>query len=216
VRINLAQINTGLRKILSFPTAYSFFQKSLGARRASKFFVEHYVKAANNIRILDIGCGPSEILFHLPKNVQYIGYDLSEKYIDIARTRFGNRGIWHCAPVSKMEVNEVGTFDIVIASGILHHLDDLEAMRLVEIAFNSLKPHGRFVCLENAFTHDQSLFSRLIVSCDRGRNVRDPDGYAELFYPYFSSLSIHIHHDLLRIPYTHVILVGTKDSLNLN
>ncbi len=112
-----------LKKILSLPAAYSFFQKSLGGKKASKFFTEYYVKAASNSRILDSGCGPSEILVHPPKDVQYIGYDLSEKYIHAARTQFGNRGIWHCAPVTEIDVNEVGTFDIVIAIGILHHLD---------------------------------------------------------------------------------------------
>jgi cyclopropane fatty-acyl-phospholipid synthase-like methyltransferase len=212
----MAQINTGLRKILSLPIAYSLLQKSLGGKRASKFFAENYVNAASKSKILDIGCGPSEILVHLPKDAGYVGYDLSEKYIDAARTRFGNRGTWHCAPVSEMCVNEVGTFDIVIASGILHHLGNSEAMRLVEVAFSSLKPRGRLVCLENAFTDDQSYISRLIVSADRGQNVRTPDGYAELLYQHFSSVSTHVYHDLLRIPYTHVILVGTKDSLNIN
>jgi len=116
----------------------------------------------------------------------------------------------------KLSVNEVGTFDIVIASGILHHLGNSEAMRLIEVAFSSLRPHGRLVCFENAFTDDQSYISRLIVSLDRGQNVRTPDGYGELLHKYFSSVSTHVYHDLLRIPYTHVILVGTKDSLNIN
>lgn len=208
----MAQITTGLRKLLSLPAFYNSFSKILGAEDSRRFFAERYVSADGNSKILDIGCGTSEILTYLPKDVEYIGYDLSETYIDAARARFGNRGKWFCAPVSLMNVEEFGTFDIVIATGILHHLDDSEAIRLIEVAFSALKPHGRFVCLENAYTEDQSALSRLIVSQDRGQNVRTPDGYALLFRAYFSNINLNIHHNLLRVPYTHVIFIATKEK----
>lgn len=206
----MAQITTGFRKILGLPRVYDFFSKALGSEKSRKFYAEHNVNAESNSKILDIGCGTSDILFHLPDGIEYFGYDLSEKYILAARARFGKRGIWFCAPVSEMNVDDIGTFDIVIATGILHHLDDSEAKRLIEVAYNARKPNGRFVNLENAFTSDQSMISRWIVNRDRGMNVRTPEGYIDLIKAYFSKYTFDIHHDLLRVPYTHAVFVATK------
>lgn len=211
----MPQITYGFRKVLGLPAAYDLFQSFLGAKNARQFFVDNYVNPESNHKILDIGCGTSQILAALPDDVEYFGFDVSQKYIDAARERFGVRGKWFCSPVSAIDIQELNSFDTVLATGILHHLEDSEASYLIEIAFKALKSGGRFVCLENAFTLDQTYISRLIVSKDRGQNVRSPDGYAELLHPYFSSVSTHVHHDLLRIPYTHVIMVGTKDCLDL-
>ncbi len=109
-----------------------------------------------------------------------------------------------------MSVEENGTFDIVIATGILHHLEDFEALRLIEVAFDALKPNGRFICLENSYTEDQSPLSRFIVSQDRGQNIRTPDGYVKLIKSYFKEYTVSVHHDLLRVPYTHSVFVATK------
>jgi ubiquinone/menaquinone biosynthesis C-methylase UbiE len=206
----MAQITSGFRKILGLPAAYNIFQSFLGARKARQFYVDNYVNPESKHKILDIGCGTSEILAVLPEDVEYVGFDLSQEYIDAARERFGVRGKWFCSPASAIDIQKLNYFDIVLANGILHHIEDSEASYLIETAFKALKSGGRFVCIESAFTPDQSQISRLIISKDRGQNVRSPNGYAKLLHPYFSSVSTHVHHDLLRIPYTHVILVGTK------
>jgi cyclopropane fatty-acyl-phospholipid synthase-like methyltransferase len=206
----MSQKTTGLMKILNFPFIYNILQKILGSYKSRQYFVKNYIKLERGNKILDIGCGTGEILSMISKDVTYVGYDLSNSYISAARARFGDRGTWHCSSVSEMSLDEVGTFDIVIAIGILHHLNDVEASRLIEIAFNALKPNGRFVCWENAFTDDQSMLSRLIVSQDRGRNIRSPEDYLKFIKPLFADFSFNIHHDLLRIPYTHVIISAKK------
>jgi len=74
--------------------------------------------------MLDIGCGPGEILGFLPTSVKYHGYDLSREYIHSAIEKYDGRGHWYCASVSDMQVKEYGAFDIVMANGVLHHLED--------------------------------------------------------------------------------------------
>lgn len=54
-------------------------------------FVENYVKPFPGMKILDLGCGPEDILAYLP-DVEYWGYGISEAYIAQAKTRFGNGG----------------------------------------------------------------------------------------------------------------------------
>lgn len=207
----MAELSTGIKRALKYPVFYNLFSNIIGARKFRQFFVDRYVLPNSRVKILDIGCGTSEILDLLPLGVDYVGYDLSDSYISAARLRFGQRGIWHCASVADMSLDEIGTFDIVIAIGILHHLSDADARRLIEISFNALKRNGRFVNLENAFTWDQSLLSRFFVSQDRGQNIRTPLEYSNLFKPYFNNCVFDVHHDLLRIPYTHAVFLATKD-----
>lgn len=208
----MAQITTGFRKIFESPLVYNAFQNAVGAQKLRKFYIESYINAARNDKVLDIGCGTGDILTLLPNDVEYVGFDLSEEYIDAARKKFGDRATWHCRSVSDMDANHLQTFDIVMANGVLHHLEDSEAIHLIAIAAKALKPTGRFVCYENAFTNDQSFISRLIVAMDRGQNVRSPAGYAELLSSSFPSVTTNVYHNLLRIPYTHVILVGAKED----
>ncbi|MCZ2207908.1 hypothetical protein, partial [Cylindrospermopsis raciborskii] len=59
---------------------------------------------------------------------------------------------------------------------------------------------------------NQSPIARWIISKDRGQNVRDEKGYLNLAYNLFPPpyTSCNIRHNLLRIPYTHIIIESTK------
>ena len=56
--------------------------------------------------------------------VDYLGIDYSEDYIDAARHRFGGRGRFLVADVGSLGSHRLDDFDVVLALGILHHLDD--------------------------------------------------------------------------------------------
>jgi SAM-dependent methyltransferase len=155
--------------------------------------------------VLDIGCGPGDILEYLP-DVAYVGIDLSPSYIEAARVRFGSRGRFICKPVEEMVVEEPESFDIVMANGVVHHLDDSSAMGLYGLARAALKPTGRFVSIDGAFVKGQSPVARLLLRNDRGKFVRAPEDYAALASRVFPDVKVSVRHDLLRVPYTHVML----------
>jgi SAM-dependent methyltransferase len=207
----MGQLTSGIRGIFSLPKIYDGFQNLVGSGRLLRTYVGCYLRPETSAKILDIGCGTSEILCFLPDCVSYVGFDLSAEYIQSARKRYGDKGEWYCAPVSEMNVKEVGTYDIVMANGVFHHLNNTDAMHLVEIASKALKPTGRFCSFDGCFTENQSKVARYIISKDRGQNVREPEGYTALVRPYFSSVELSIRGDLLRIPYTHAIIVATND-----
>jgi hypothetical protein len=94
--------------------------------------------------------------------------------------------------------------------GILHHLDDGEALQLFHLAQTALKPGGRLITLDGVFVQKQSPCARYIISKDRGQNVRTQQGYLQLASQVFSTITTSIRHDLLRIPYTHIILECMK------
>jgi cyclopropane fatty-acyl-phospholipid synthase-like methyltransferase len=206
----MAQITTGLRSVLSAPWAYDFFLTLLGAHRGRRLLADDHLRARPGDHILDIGCGTGEMLRFLPRGVHYIGFDLSQRYVDAARAQHGDLGRFECSDVSDFDDASVPQADLVMAIGILHHLDDAQSDTLIRTAYNKLRPGGRLVTFDGTFVEGQSAMARALVARDRGQNIRSPEGYEKLAAPVFGNIKNIVRHDLLRLPYTHCILECTR------
>lgn len=194
-----------MRHPLAIPWLYRLSQSLAGgAGRAT--FVREYVRARSGDRVLDVGCGTGDLLETLPAGVEYVGFDLSERYVEAARARYGARGTFHCRPVGREAVAEPGGFDLAVACGVLHHLDDGAAGELMELARRALRPGGRLVTLDPCRFDGQTALRRFVVSLDRGRHVRAPERYRELAGASLSEVRLTVIEDLIRLPYTHVVL----------
>jgi SAM-dependent methyltransferase len=199
-----------LRSLLSLPSAYRLFWNAIGGRAYIRTLVGEYVEPQPGNRILDIGCGPGHVLPYLPE-VEYTGFDLSPQYIETARQRFP-QATFVCARVSQYTLPRHSCFDIVLALGVIHHLDGAEAVQLFQIARQALAPGGRLVTLDGAFVPGQSAVSRYLVRHDRGHFMRTEDGYVRLARKVFPEVDVFIRQDLLRIPYTHIIMKCAASS----
>lgn len=204
----MTQITTGFRAALSSPMIYDFFQNIMGARSARSEFVREHVRPLPGYRILDIGCGTAKILDYLP-DVEYYGFDLSQQYIDEAALRYGTRGHFNCALVEQAMLDHLKPFDIVLAIGVGHHLDDEQAGGLMSLACSALREGGRLVTIDPCYADDQNPVSRFLVSRDRGQNVRDLAGYFALAKSVFADTVAQVRHRAW-IPYTHCIMECTK------
>lgn len=204
----MSQITTGLRSALSHPMVYDFVQGLMGAAKFRDLFASDYIRGSDGDRVLDLGCGTAEILSHLP-DVEYIGYDISVAYIEAARRRFGNRAVFNSSILNAQQAEELPSFDIVLALGVLHHLDDEVAANLVETAHVALKPGGRFVTFDPVFAPGQSLMAKFLISKDRGQNVRTQEEYENLAKCRFDNVKTSIRHQRW-IPYTHCFIEATK------
>nr|WP_269845550.1 class I SAM-dependent methyltransferase [Mycobacterium lehmannii] len=174
----------------------------MGARRGRDWIVRDLIRPFSSMRVLDLGCGPAQILGHLPANVTYVGYDMSPEYIEAARRNFGPRGTFHCGLLQQAEVSRLEPFDLVMGIGVLHHLDDETAREFMKLAKMALKPKGRTLTLDPCFTPRQNPVARFIISRDRGQHVRDETGYRALGHGIFASISGRVTHQTW-IPYTH-------------
>jgi SAM-dependent methyltransferase len=202
----MAQTTSGLRSLLSLPSAHRLFQWLVGSPRTRRALAEEYIGAKPGQRLLDIGCGTAEILGYLPE-VEYIGFDQNESYIRAAQKRYGARGNFVGRDVNDVLLGTLGSFDVVLALGILHHLDDGETRKLFGLAKSCLKPGGRLVTFDTCYQEGQSSIARFLINRDRGRNTRTEAGYSSLASEVFGTVKSSVRHNLLHIPYTHVILV---------
>jgi SAM-dependent methyltransferase len=193
-----------LSSVLSFPPVYRLFIRIV-AGDGSRVFLAEYVKPLAGEKVLDIGCGPADILSYLPE-VDYTGLDISPEYIAAAKQRFGSRGRFWCGDVGLAALErEQRTFNLVLATGVLHHLDDERASRLYELARLAMRSNGRLITCDGCYVSEQSKIARWLLSHDRGKFVRTREAYLRLASVCFPKVEAHLRHDLLRIPYTHLI-----------
>lgn len=192
-----------LRSALEFDFVYRTFQSMIGSSARARL-VETYVRPQQGDRILDIGCGPADVLNHLDQ-VEYVGVDVHPNYIRAASRRYGSKGEFHCLPVGE-SLTQFGKFDLVLAIGLLHHLDDSEATTLLEVASRAIKPEGRLITLDGCFLQQQNWIARTLLNCDRGRFVRQYSEYLALAKTSFLEVRCSTRHDLMRLPYSHLIM----------
>ena len=95
--------------------------------------------------------------------------------------------------------------------GVLHHLTDNEAAALFRVARETLRTGGRFISVDGCFEAGQSPIARLLLRMDRGKHVREKEGYLSLARNAFPRVKAHILSDLVRFPYTHVVMEAVAD-----
>ncbi|MFO0821951.1 MAG: class I SAM-dependent methyltransferase [Gemmataceae bacterium] len=104
----------------------------------------HRTSAAARHAVVDVGCGPAVVRKHLPADIQYVGFDISEKYITTARRKYGNQGTFLVGTaedfIQKPDAR-MRDADLVICTGLLHHLvDDEETLQILNLAKMILRP----------------------------------------------------------------------------
>jgi SAM-dependent methyltransferase len=197
------------RRILSHPRVFRLFTSILRRKGGGAWHARDIIRAKAGNRILDIGCGPADVLDHLPE-VDYHGFDLNEAYIDYAKKKYAGRGQFYCQSVEKAVLpGAPHSYDIVMANAILHHLSDAEATDLFKLAHYALKPEGRLVTIDGCYVEGQSAIARYLLSRDRGQYVRTAAGYIALAKSTFATVDHKIHENLVRLPYTHIVLECT-------
>ncbi|WP_448519161.1 class I SAM-dependent methyltransferase [Rhodoflexus sp.] len=205
-----SQITSGIRSALSLPFIYDIVQSTVSGASMNAFVREH-IRTYDGMRILDIGCGTGRILKYLPQAIRYVGYDLSESYINAAKRKYGDRAQFYCQDVMDIPIGKFHQdFDVVISFGVLHHLNDNYANKLILLAYNALAPNGRFITIDPVFIENQPFIAKIIISSDRGRHVRHAEQYTKLHEAAFQETLTQVRHDMLRIPYSHCICISKK------
>jgi SAM-dependent methyltransferase len=190
--------------LLGRNSIYRGFRRLTGSDRLNREFVDHYVRPREGDEVLDIGCGPADVVELMPK-VRYTGIDPSSNYIASARSRFGDHAKFHCGDLSSLGNDKENTFDAVICMGVMHHLSDTEVSTMLTGVHHLLKPGGRFISYDPCFTEPQHPMARWIHKHDRGEFVRFDYHYERLVSGVFPAHRSHLRTDLCTVPSTVVI-----------
>jgi SAM-dependent methyltransferase len=195
-----------LTRILDLAGSYRLLGKiACVVTNARVAYARQYLDVKPGERVLDLGCGPGDILSALP-DCEYIGIDLEERYIDAAKKRFGGRGTFRCEPLEHFVLEAPESFDLVMANGVLHHLDDPKADAMLRLAARAMKRDGRMVTLDGCYIQGQSRIAKALLRRDRGKFIREASAYLKLANRHFKDVRSDVRHDLLSFPYTLLIM----------
>ena len=195
----------GLSTLTEKARFYRWLQAGVGSVRLWKWFIKTEILPHQPKRILDLGCGTGDILAYLPNNIEYIGIDPNQSYIDSAQSRYPSRGQWQCGPVTMDTVGPLGDFDMVLLLGVLHHCSDDAAIDLLRTAKSALKTGGVTLHLDGCLHAEASWFETMLYRLERGLYVRNQEGYAELMTQDFEENSQQVVDGLLRLPYRYCV-----------
>ena len=197
------QKDCGIYALFGRSTIYKCIQNVMGNKNGWHVYVETFIRPYPGCRVLDIGCGPASILEYLGE-VVYHGFDINPEYITAAKVKYGSRGTFSCESVNARSLNTYGPFDIILATGVLHHLEDSEVETVAVAARQALAPAGRFVSLDCCRRDGQNPVAKFFIERDRGKNVRTAAEYARFFEAGFTVNGTLTN--LLRVPYDHWIM----------
>lgn len=201
-----------MKAILNSPAIYQASQTAGGFFRARIKAIDEYLDIRPGQRVIDIGCGPGYIVRHLPKGVDYIGFDIDEAYIAHANKTFGDRGRFFCRLFDAAAAREFASADIVMMNGVLHHIPDDVVVGTLANVCAVLKDGGQLFSLDGCYREGQSRLAKWFLDNDRGRFVRDRNGYAKILGTAFRSVDLTIREDYARVPYTFIIGVSRKGA----
>lgn len=196
--------------ILNSAWAYQLYQWLAGANKYKRFFADKYIRYEGGQKILDIGCGPADMLEFLPRNTEYTGIDSSPDYIAKAKIRYPGVKLICGDITNPLFYLEDCSFDTVFLIGVLHHCSDEETYKMLMYAFRKMKKGGRLLSLEPVYTGNQNKLELSIMKYDRGKFIRNITDYQKHISKVFLNCRYEVFTNTMNIPFTIIITTGEK------
>lgn len=131
----------------------------------------------NVSRILDLGTGDGRLLAVVKDdhpNAEAVGLDFSAVMLDTVRERFaGDDTVTIVEHNLNMPLPDLGPFDAIISSFVIHHLPDERKRALYGEIFDALTPGGVFCNLEHVEPVSDRAHQRWMDAM--GRTLADED-----------------------------------------
>jgi SAM-dependent methyltransferase len=203
-----APLTRALRRLMSAPVgrarAYSLLQRTVGQERLLRRFVDEALALTPGDRVLDVGCGPADVLAALPAGVRYTGLEPHPPYLAGARRRFGPTADLRGARVEELPAGAV--FERVLLMGVLHHLPDPEASALLRACLARRAPGGELVALEPCPRPGRGWVEQQLYAIDLGRFVRSEQSLRAMVCAGAPAARFDVWEGMLRVPYTYVVV----------
>jgi SAM-dependent methyltransferase len=208
----MAERTTGIYRLVTIPSLYRAFQTLLGSETARKRLRDRWLPDIVGKRVLEVGCGPGTWVDTLADAATYLGIDWNADHIAQAAERFGTDPTrrFICGDATDPAVlDDTARFDLVLAFGVLHHIDDAPATDLLSRLAGRVAQGGRIIAVEPVYHTGQHPFAVWMKRRDSGQNIRSEAGYRDLFGDAFSRVKTRLATDFLRAPYSHLLIEAT-------
>ena len=204
----MSQRTGTLYDLINNPIVYKFIQKIMSGTSFRKKIILRNIKK-RNLKILDIGCGPAEIIQYIP-SCEYYGYDIDKRAIEYAKKKYSKKNChFFCKKFGKKEIKKLPQFDFVILFGILHHLNNVQAKEILFLCKKKMKKNSKLLTEDPILIKNQNFVAKFLIEKDRGSNVRKKGEYLSLLKTHFKKLQYKITHQFF-IPYTWFTTVCKK------
>lgn len=183
--------NPEVYKIIQFLMSGTSIEKKIIKKRISK----------KKIKVLDIGCGPANVLNYLPK-CEYYGYDIDKRSINYAKKKYSKKNFhFFCKKFNKNELKSLPNFDLILLFGIMHHLNDKQVNSILNLCKKKMKKNSHLLTKDPILIENQNIIAKFLINNDRGLNVRNRRNYLRLIKKHFKNLQFKIIHQSF-VPYT--------------
>jgi SAM-dependent methyltransferase len=136
-------------------------------------------------RVLDVGCGPGTNSRQFPPDCDYLGVDINERYIEVARSRYGRR--FEVADVTKFEASPDERFDFILMNSLLHHLDNDGVYHILR-QVSRLLGDGGHVHVIDLVIQPTPCIARTLAEADRGDFPRPLEEWRRIFEETFRTV----------------------------
>jgi SAM-dependent methyltransferase len=170
-------------RLMEHPRVYSAWQAPFASQKFAP--VERWLRDHEIRRVLDVGCGAGTNAGRF-SDVEYVGIDVNERYLQAARVRFGGQFVQ--ADLTGTDLSSLGTFDMILANSFLHHVADPDVERILAQLSSLLAPEGTIHILDLVLPNRKSL-AWVMARLDRGRYARPVERWRALFGAAFEPIA---------------------------
>ena len=192
--------------MLFYHILYRPFQKIIRKKHVyenlNKYIEEKKIKI-----VYDIGCADSLFLKYNTNSIIYYGYDIEPGFIKKSKEIFnGNTKFnFECISAAKIANLKFEQNSIVLMCGLIHHLNDNDALSLIS---NINSQNAQAFAIDPLRKNGQGFLNKLLISIDRGDYIRNENQYKSIF----QSFSV-IHKDnFLRFKFDHIMHLKNMDE----
>jgi ubiquinone/menaquinone biosynthesis C-methylase UbiE len=161
------------------PVLFIFFRSLLeNDFRSIREQIRRHLHLEPGQRTLDLGCGPGAFA-DLFAAQDYVGVDLSRRYVDHARAH--RKGTFIACDARHLELPD-DRFDQILIFGLLHHLADEDVRAVLRESKRVLTRGGTLLVIEDVPTVDRlNLIGHLLHRIENGAHIRTAEAYESLY-----------------------------------